>query len=416
MKTSHTISFNLKGYDRVMAIHKLKQSINKYGDKSGKKHKLLNNIRRKDIIGNNFINLSINRNKSKEEKSSIKINILNKKILQSLVNYNKMKSNNNKFIIKQELTKNLLDDEKIQNENENEILSSSYDYRIKETDLFSSSNKIFINDNSNSKRNKNKDLPRMNLIKSNLNSTIRKTKTYNNFYKLLNKSLSPINNKNKIIIQEKEQLIKSKLQNSNNEDNITFKNRKFIPKIRNLKLGTKLKKVKLNCKIVKLGRNFSAGNIKLNEENTKTRTLFYKKYKKTKDMKLTKRKKTKSYNNIKEGKTNFFNNKRENIFRNENMKNFGQQTMNEYYINNNRINSFNLLKRIYSYIRLPNINKINFPKESLKSGNNVLGFNFDYNDNYLYLKDIKNQSLNKIYMINPFIRNRIINNLLEKNP
>ena len=413
MKTTHTISFNLKGYDRVIAIHKLKQNIHKYGDRLGKKHKILNNIERRDTIGYNLINLSINRTKPKEEKSSFKINLLNKKILQSLVNDKKFNPNNNNYSIKPELTKTL-NDEKFQNEYENEILSSSNDYNIRETDLFSPNNKIFINDISNSKRNKDKNLPHINLFKRKKNvNTIRKNKTQYNNYKLLNKAVSPINNNiNKNDIQEKEQVIRSKLKN-NKYDSIIFRNKKIIPKFRSLKLGTKFKKTKLNFKIIKLGRNFSTRNLKLNEENIKTRTLFYKKYKKTKDMKLTKIKKSKSQNDIEENKIELYNVEQKNVIENENKKNFGQQTINENDMNNNRRYSFNLLKRIYSYIRLPNINKINFPKKSLKSENNDCGINLDfYNDNYFYLKDVKKQSINKIYMINPFIRNRIINNLI----
>lgn len=98
----------------------------------------------------------------------------------------------------------------------------------------------------------------------------------------------------------------------------------------------------------------------------KTRNLFYNKYKKTKDMKFTKLKVSKTqidmFNN-----ENDLNNKNENIIKFEKIKNLGQHTM----FGNNKKNkeiinlmNFNLLRRIYSYIRLQNINRINFPKEN----------------------------------------------------
>ena len=61
-----------------MAIHKLKKDINKYGDKLGKKNSLLNKIKTKNIIGNEFKDLTINKIHLEEKKKSFKINILNK--------------------------------------------------------------------------------------------------------------------------------------------------------------------------------------------------------------------------------------------------------------------------------------------------------------------------------------------------
>ena len=58
----------LKGYDRVRAIYKLRKNINKFGDKLGKKNMILNNILHKDLIGYKFMDLNITRFFPKEKK------------------------------------------------------------------------------------------------------------------------------------------------------------------------------------------------------------------------------------------------------------------------------------------------------------------------------------------------------------
>ena len=142
--------FHFKGYDRVRAIHKIRQSINKFGDKLGKKNKILNGLKRKDIIGNEFINLTISKIKINKIKPPSKITLLDKKVQNSVEKDKKEESNKKNKINKNEI-KNLLEEEKIHNENEHEhepeLLSNSYDYKIKETDLFSQSNKKNNNDN-----------------------------------------------------------------------------------------------------------------------------------------------------------------------------------------------------------------------------------------------------------------------------
>ena len=55
----NTFFFHFKGYDRVIAIHKIKKSINKFGDKLGKKNNILKNIKRQDALGKIFVNLTI---------------------------------------------------------------------------------------------------------------------------------------------------------------------------------------------------------------------------------------------------------------------------------------------------------------------------------------------------------------------
>ena len=133
-------------------------------------------------------------------------------------------------------------------------------------------------------------------------------------------------------------------------------------------------------------------------------------------MKLTKIKISKTQNDLFDKYYDIYNMEEKDSLNNS-RKNFGQQTINDYYIDlRNRWNltrNYNLYKRIPTYIRLPNINKVSFPNDKLKSENTDFGFNYDnYSNNYFYLKDSKNQSINKIYMINPFIRNKIINSLI----
>lgn len=423
MKCSTNLNFNMKGYDRVRAIYKLKQSINKFGDKLGRKNKLLNKIKRKDKIGHNFINLTINKMPPKDIRPSFTIDILNQKFV-DITEDSKNDLSKEEQKAKEEMIESLLNDENIKNEND--VLNNSYEYKLKETDLFSqsnqkeSNNQILIHDFSNSKNNKNKEFTYLNIIQSMKNfNTVRKNKTYNNdFYNILNKRISPIN-KNDYKFQNRKIIIKSKFLNGNNTEKnkynkIIFHNKKIIPKFRSLKLGTK-PKMKLNYNVIKLGKNFSIGNIRQNELSIKTRLLFYNKYKKKKEMKLTKIKTSKSQNDIFEAESDSYNS---GGGVSDCTKNFGQQTMNGNYLSKKynlpiSIN-INVFKRIPSYIRLPNINRVSFPKDNLIKNKSDCGINFDYynkNNNYFYLKDIKNNSTNKIYMINPFIRNRIINNL-----
>ena len=427
MKCSTNLNFNMKGYDRVRAIYKLKQSINKFGDKLGRKNKLLNKIKRKDKIGHDFINLTINKITPKDIRPSFTIDILNKKFVETTED-SKNDLSKEEHKAKETMIESLLNDENIKNEND--VLNNSFEYKLKETDLFSqsnqkeSNNQILIHDFSNSKNNKNKEFTYLNIIQSMKNfNTIRKNKTYNNdFYNILNKPMSPINQKD-YKFKDHKIIIKSKFLNSNDTDKnkynkIIFHNKKIIPKFRSLKLGTK-PKIKLNYNVIKLGNNFSISNIRQNELSIKTRLLFYNKYKKKKEMKLTKIKSSKSQNDILEAESDSYNSGGGmNIMRSDSTKNFGQQTMNGNYLSKKynlpiSIN-INVFKRIPSYIRLPNINRVSFPKDNLLKNKSDCGINFDYynnNNNYFYLKDIKNNNTNKIYMINPFIRKRIINNL-----
>ena len=406
MKTK-TPKFHLKGYERVMAIHKLKQSINKFGDKLGKKNKILNDIKRKSFISKDFIDLTINKiNLDFEKRLPYKINLINKKIQNNEEDY-KNETPIKKQRIKTGLISNTLKDENLKIDNEKDLLNNSYDSKIKESDVFSNLNKSENSNNQISNEHTN-----INYLIQNLknNNPLKKSKTYSDFNKLLKKDILSNEHKKQIDYQEPIPIIKPLY--IKNRRKINYRNKTIIAQFRSLKLGTKPMEMKLKCKVIKLDKNISQDSIKkniLNDMNIKKRILFYNKYKKTKDMKLTKIKVSKSKNDIFENEIfSYKKDKGDNILIKDNTKNFGQQTINGK-LNKTQLNHFNLL-RIYSYIRLPNINRINYPHEKLNLDKNC-GINFDfYNNNYFYLKDIKNQSINKIFMINPFIRNRIINN------
>lgn len=422
----HNIKFNLKGYDRVMAIHKLKQSIDKFGDKSGRKNALLNTIRKKNIIGNSFIDLKINKLELKEPKNSVRIHLLNKNS-QNDFNYKNGGFTENDKINSSQIKK-ILNNDKIKVENETQ--SNSYDEKIKKNDFFAQ-NKIkddpnynFSSLNYNFNNNNRNEYLFLNLIQRMRNFyTLRKSKTYNHFYNLLSINDNSSSNKIGSLFIDKEKIMNiknSEINYSNNSDihkNIFFKKILFTNKniAHKFKYGPK-PKINLNCKLVNLGGgSLSTGDINHNKPNIKNRTLFFMKYNSSK-MKLTKIKVSKTQNDLFD-KYNESCNMEEKDNLNNSRKNFGQQTINDYYINlNNKwhiTKNSNFYKRIPSYIRLPNINKVSFPNDNLKSENSDLGFNYDYYyNNYFFLKDSKNQSINKIYMINPFIRNKIISSLI----
>lgn len=180
----NTFFFHFKGYDRVIAIHKIKKSINKFGDKLGKKNNILKNIKRQDALGKIFVNLTINNNKINEKKQSSKIPLLNKKIQNNGETY-KNEESTKKRKIDTNAIKTVLEDEKTQNDNEPEQLSNSYDFKPKETKLFSKSNKrdyynkILINDL------KNKDFSSLNVInmkKYNIIGKIKHIITFSIYY------------------------------------------------------------------------------------------------------------------------------------------------------------------------------------------------------------------------------------------
>ena len=415
----HSIKFNLRGYDKVKAIYKLKQSIIKFGDKSGRKSSLLNSLIKKGKISKEFSDLSINNilPSSTKYNNTIKINLKNKQILDNDNDYKKERAVEDEKINKK-IIKNLLIEKNLK---ENEVKNNSFDDNSKQSNKQILVNTLFTLNNNNNKKNDNSF---SNFIQNSVRNfyNINKNKTCNKiFNNLLNKAYSPINKKENNLI-DKETSINKKILKNNSSNNILYKkilfrNKNKFNQFRNMNLGKK-PKININYKILKLSRNSSTGDIIPKNSNIKNRKIFYKKYKKTKDMKLTKIKMSKTQNDIFENTKSESYNKEDNLNKTNGKKNFGQQTINENYpikrIKFPLLVNINNYRRIPTYIRIPNINRISFPQNSFKSENSSSGVNLDYYDsNYFYLKDLRNKSINKIYMINPFIRNKIISDLKE---
>ena len=142
----------LKGYDRVRAIYKLRKNINKFGDKLGKKNMILNNILHKDLIGYKFMDLNITRFFPKEKK----INFSNDLIKSQNPNPNseEIKNNNNdeeqKLLIDQTtkiIVKNLIKSK--ENKRKSETLSNSSEDKIKNKYFTKIRNENVINNNDN---------------------------------------------------------------------------------------------------------------------------------------------------------------------------------------------------------------------------------------------------------------------------
>lgn len=415
----HSIKFNLRGYDKVKAIYKLKKSIIKYGDKSGRKSSLLNSLIKKGKISKEFSDLSINNilPSSTKYNNTIKINLKNKQILDNDNDYKKERAVEDEKI-NTKIIKNLLIEKNLK---ENEVKNNSFDDNSKQSNKQILVNTLFTLNNNNNKKNDNSF---SNFIQNSVRNfyNINKNKTCNKiFNNLLNKAYSPINKKENNLI-DKETSINKKILKNNSSNNILYKkilfrNKNILNQFRNMNLGKK-PKININYKILKLSRNSSTGDIIPKNSNIKNRKIFYKKYKKTKDMKLTKIKMSKTQNDIFENTKSESYNKEDNLNKTNGKKNFGQQTINENYpikrIKFPLLVNINNYRRIPTYIRIPNINRISFPQNSFKSENSSSGVNLDYYDsNYFYLKDLRNKSINKIYMINPFIRNKIISDLKE---
>ena len=415
----HSIKFNLRGYDKVKAIYKLKQSIIKFGDKSGRKSSLLNSLIKKGKISKEFSDLSINNilPSSTKYNNTIKINLKNKQILDNDNDYKKERAVEDEKI-NTKIIKNLLIEKNLK---ENEVKNNSFDDNSKQSNKQILVNTLFTLNNNNNKKNDNSF---SNFIQNSVRNfyNINKNKTCNKiFNNLLNKAYSPINKKENNLI-DKETSINKKILKNNSSNNILYKkilfrNKNIFNQFRNMNLGKK-PKININYKILKLSRNSSTGDIIPKNSNIKNRKIFYKKYKKTKDMKLTKIKMSKTQNDIFENTKSESYNKEDNLNKTNGKKNFGQQTINENYpikrIKFPLLVNINNYRRIPTYIRIPNINRISFPQNSFKSENSSSGVNLDYYDsNYFYLKDLRNKSINKIYMINPFIRNKIISDLKE---
>ena len=384
----------LKGYDRVRAIYKLRKNINKFGDKLGKKNMILNNILHKDLIGYKFMDLNITRFFPKEKK----INFSNDLIKSQNPNPNseEIKNNNNdeeqKLLIDQTtkiIVKNLIKSK--ENKRKSETLSNSSEDNIKNKYFTKIRNEKVINNNDNNgdSMKANSFKPKNIIQNYKLFHSSKNNKTSIEFYspkrnhsfksdynispKHFNKNFDIIN-----LIQENENIQKQKPLVNNSNINMSLYNKKIIPKIHILKLRT-------NKNTIKLQKNYSTTSINhFNNIHPKSRNSLPKKYKSRAETKMKKIKviKHQSSNGESSRSTN----------RNNNIDNIGK-TLNENFINKgmntSKTTSFNFFKRkrIPSYIRLPYINKILFPKANSNLGISGIGNNSSSVGNNALLKD-----------------------------
>ena len=372
--------FQLKGYDKVRAIYKLRKSINKFGDKLGKKNILLNNILNKNLIKNNISDLNITRFYPLEKQIYFSNALIKSK------HYN---PNNNKYLEDIKINDNtevksiLEQDNKIivrnrlkikENNKKSGTLTISSEYKIKNKYFYRKNienKKINVNNEIESKGNKNKTpLKNKGLVKMpSIFQPIRKSRTYSDFFSasdsykdFYSNNISPKNKNNDI-----ENFVKDKKKENNNNNqksniqniniNMSLYKKKIIPKIQILQFRS-------NQNRIRLQKNFSTSSINNKTYNTsKTRNnFFYKKYK------------SQSLLNLKKIKLDKIKNISDRSNKNVNSNIIGE-TINENLINKgintSKTLTFNFFnrKRIPSYIRLSNINKISFPKADFNLGN-----------------------------------------------
>ena len=384
----------LKGYDRVRAIYKLRKNINKFGDKLGKKNMILNNILHKDLIGYKFMDLNITRFFPKEKKIIFSNDLI--KSQNPNPNSEEIKNNNNdeeqKLLIDQTtkiIVKNLIKSK--ENKRKSETLSNSSEDKIKNKYFTKIRNEKVINNNDNNgdSMKANSFKPKNIIQNYKLFHSSKNNKTSIEFYspkrnhsfksdynispKHFNKNFDIIN-----LIQENENIQNQKPLVNNSNINMSLYNKKIIPKIHILKLRT-------NKNTIKLQKNYSTTSINhFNNIHPKSRNSLPKKYKSRAETKMKKIKviKHQSSNGESSRSTN----------RNNNIDNIGK-TLNENFINKgmntSKTTSFNFFKRkrIPSYIRLPYINKILFPKANSNLGISGIGNNSSSVGNNALLKD-----------------------------
>ena len=355
---------------------------------------ILNNILHKDLIGYKFIDLNITRFFPKVKK----INFSNDLIKSQNPNPNseEIKNNNDeeqKLLIDQTtkiIVKNLIKSK--ENKRKSETLSNSSEDKIKNKYFTKIRNEKVINnnDNNNGDSMKANSFKPKNIIQNyKLFHSSKNNKTSIEFYspkrnhsfksdynispKHFNKNFDIIN-----LIQENENIQNQKPLVNNSNINMSLYNKKIIPKIHILKLRT-------NKNTIKLQKNYSTTSINhFNNIHPKSRNSLPKKYKSRAETKMKKIKviKHQSSNGESSRSTN----------RNNNIDNIGK-TLNENFINKgmntSKTTSFNFFKRkrIPSYIRLPYINKILFPKANSNLGISGIGNNSSSVGNNALLKD-----------------------------
>ena len=156
--------FNLRGYDRVKAIHLLNKSINEKGDKNGHKAMILKNIKviqnkkTPNFFGITKLNYIKNIQTFSEEKKNHVKNKIEKKI--EFDDFNNFNNNNNK---KYFITRNF---NKINNNNN--FKTNFFDLYLKNTygnlmyNDYNNNNNIFYNSNNNSVYQNYKNMTKIN--------------------------------------------------------------------------------------------------------------------------------------------------------------------------------------------------------------------------------------------------------------
>ena len=392
--------FQLKGYDRVRAIYKLKKDINKYGDKLGKKNNILKNILHKDLKSYIFMDLNITRLYPKTKP----IHFSND-LIKSKHNSDEVKNNGEQKLIIDQTTKTIITNALNNQENQGNSDYSNNSPKVKIKNKYFSkikSEKNVLNDN---KKIENDDSVKKKLFnKKNVNQNykffqqVNRNKTSNAFFSQsrtnIDKSclnISPKKNKENPelinFIQRHENVQNQKLLVNTNNINMSLYNKKNIPKIQILKF-------KKNKNSISSNKSDSSINNDVPKMRTQTRNLNVKKYKNKSETKMKKIKVIKRENSQDKSLRSL-------NYEHSSFQNSGQilnDTLINKGINTSMTASYNFYnkKRIPSYIRLPYINKISFPKISPNFGNIIMENNSNTKENNIFLKDEKKQIINKM--------------------
>ena len=391
--------FQLKGYDRVRAIYKLKKDINKYGDKLGKKNNILKNILHKGLKSYIFMDLNITRLYPKTKPIQFSNDLIKNKH-----NSDEVKNNSEQKLIIDQTTKTIITNALNNQENQGNSDYSNNSPKVKIKNKYFSkikSEKNILNDN---KKIENDDSVKKKLFnQKNVNQNykffqqVNRNKTSNAFFSQsrtnIDKShlnISPKKNKENPelinFIQRHENVQNQKLLVNTNNKNMSLYNKKNIPKIQILKF-------KKNKNSISSNKSDSSFNNDAPKMRTQTRNLNVKKYKNKSETKMKKIKVIKRENSQDKSLRSL-------NYEHSSFQNSGQilnDTLINKGINTSMTASYNFYnkKRIPSYIRLPYINKISFPKISPNFGNILMENNSNIKENNIFLKDEKKQIINK---------------------
>ena len=240
--------FQLKGYDRVRAIYKLKKDINKYGDKLGKKNNILKNILHKGLKSYIFMDLNITRLYPKTKPIQFSNDLIKNKH-----NSDEVKNNSEQKLIIDQTTKTIITNALNNQENQGNSDYSNNSPKVKIKNKYFSkikSEKNVLNDNI---KIENDDSVKKKLFnKKNVNQNykffqqVNRNKTSNAFFSQsrtnIDKShlnISPKKNKENPelinFIQRHENVQNQKLLVNTNNKNMSLYNKKNIPQIQILK-------------------------------------------------------------------------------------------------------------------------------------------------------------------------------------